>query len=482
MKMQTSFRSLIKPAVFTLAVAIGAAGFLGSRFGPEMAGASAQGPAASHTNAPGEGNCTACHTDFALNSGPGAVTISGVPANYRAGQSIPLTVTATDPNAVVFGFQMTAVDSQGRAAGTFSFAPAVPQPLQTVFGIVNGNQRQYIEHTIDGIVPTMFGTKSWNFTWTAPARRVGKISFHAANNAANSDGNTSGDYIYATSKASLSGTAISNFDSDGRSDVAIWRPSSGTWYPLNSTDLNYQAVTWGIAGDRVAPGDYDGDGKTDIAMWRPSTGVWYVVRSSNGSIFSAQFGVNGDVPVPGDYDGDLKSDLAVWRPSTGVWYIYRSSDAGVSVISWGVSTDKTAQGDFDGDGKTDVAIYRPSTGAWYVFRSADNSVLIAAWGAAGDRPVQADYDGDGRHDLAVFRPSNGTWFIFNSSNSTATIAAWGAASDVPVPADYDGDGRSDISVYRNGVWYILQSSTNSFTAISWGISGDLPIPAAYISD
>ncbi len=473
--------SIVKYAAISLAVLIGLVGFSKFFGGPEVVQASASGPSASHTNAPGENSCTACHSEFPLNSGAGNVSISGIPANYRAGQLIPITVTATDPVAVVFGFQMTAIDNRGHSAGTFSFPPAVPQPLQILQGLVGGNQRNYIEHTIDGISPTTFGTKTWTFNWTAPAQRVGKIGFYVANNAANSDGGTNGDYIYATSKAALSGTAISNFDSDGLSDMAIWRPSSGTWYTLNSSDLSFQATTWGVSGDRIAPGDYDGDGKTDIAMWRPSSGTWYILNSGGG-VTITQFGSNGDIPVPGDYDGDLKSDIAVWRPSTGIWYIYRSSDGTTQVTGWGVASDKIAQGDYDADGKTDIAVYRPSTGVWYILRSSDSTANLATWGVPGDRPVPGDYDGDGKHDLAIYRPSNGTWYIFNSSNSSVSIVNWGNATDLPVPADFDGDGKTDVAVYRNGTWYVVLSSTSSPLLVGWGLPGDIPIPSGYISD
>ena len=33
-------------------------------------------------------------------------------------------------------------------------------------------------------------------------------------------------------------------------------------------------------GDVATPGDYDGDSATDIAVWRPLTGSWYIVNSS----------------------------------------------------------------------------------------------------------------------------------------------------------------------------------------------------------
>jgi hypothetical protein len=47
------------------------------------------------------------------------------------------------------------------------------------------------------------------------------------------------------------------------------------------------------------PGDYDGDGRTDIAVYRPSTGEWFILKSSTnfGSWGTYQWGNPGDIPV-----------------------------------------------------------------------------------------------------------------------------------------------------------------------------------------
>jgi hypothetical protein len=80
--------------------------------------------------------------------------------------------------------------------------------------------------------------------------------------------------------------------------VAVFRPSSGTWYQQNSGSGNsVSAIVFGITEDLPVTADYDGDGKSDVAVFRPSSGVWYLNRSTAG-FTGVTFGQSDDKPIP----------------------------------------------------------------------------------------------------------------------------------------------------------------------------------------
>ena len=142
-----------------------------------------------------EQTCVSCHNTFALNEGRtrgGVFYIAGVPRDYVAGQSYPISVVIGHPGQSRWGFELSVRSaSSGQQAGEL-------EPLDETTQLKEAGGVSYIEHTEAGSRQgrAVDGRLEFRFNWTAPDPSAGSVYFNAAGNSADSSGDPSGDYIY----------------------------------------------------------------------------------------------------------------------------------------------------------------------------------------------------------------------------------------------------------------------------------------------
>ena len=219
--------------------------------------------------------------------------------------------------------------------------------------------------------------------------------------------NAAGDLLDSPAPAGTYSHALAEFN--WRSPNGTWQLFAVDDLDFNAGSIESWSMTiftqptpWvGAPGSGINPvscmaPDYDGDGRTDVAVYRPQSGEWFISQSgSDGVVARRSWGAVassglGDVAVPADYDGDGLADVAVFRRATGDWFVSSSFDGSFRQISFGAAAsshlgDTPVPGDYDGDGQADQAIYRATTGEWFV-RGSAGGVITTIWGlpAGGD--------------------------------------------------------------------------------------------------
>lgn len=194
------------------------------------------------SGAPREGTCTQCHGGTA-NSGPGRLRIDAGSGLYAPGEKVHVRVVIEDPSAKRWGFQLTArlESNPDASAGKLETAGTDTQ-------VISSGLLQWITHTARGTRLGSTSSVTFEFDWTAPDSAAGPVVFYAAANAANGNGNSDGDRIYASTLRVAAAAAVQRpaFTSSGVTEISTGQTgiAPGAWISIAGSNLADQVAYW----------------------------------------------------------------------------------------------------------------------------------------------------------------------------------------------------------------------------------------------
>jgi len=187
-------------------------------------------------------NQVGCHVGNALNAAGGTLALDGLPSQWTAGTTYPLTVTIQKPGALIYGFQLSAVfDSNTQQAGTLTKGKTSGTDASRI-SIVTSTGLQFAEHNSTN--NALAATTTFFVNWTAPASTSGgTVRFNLAGNAANRDGNNTGDFIYTRLDKVSPGAAPAPDFSLSAATTANLTAGASTTVQVTPTGANASTVT-----------------------------------------------------------------------------------------------------------------------------------------------------------------------------------------------------------------------------------------------
>ena len=317
-------------------------------------------------------------------------------------------------------------------------------------------------------------------------------------------GNGSGGFAQAAGSPLSVGSqprsiGISDFNADGRLDLAVANAGAGTVSVYlgtgggGFTQAGGSPINVGTFPQSVAISDFNRDGKPDLAVASTVSNNIRILLGSGSGLFSAASPVSiGTSPInvtAGDFNLDGKPDLASANGGSSNTAGIRLGDGtgaftqpASPTVGAGAVPNFIATADFNNDGKPDLAISSQNNSNITVYLNTCTAYPCVAMSFAqatgspvslGTSPignVVKDFNLDGKLDLAVSQ-SGGVAILLGDGNGGFTQAAGSPISTGASPlffdsGDFNLDGKPDLAVQNfngNNVTILLGDGNGGFT-------------------
>lgn len=237
---------------------------------------------AGFSGSPGESTCLNCHVSFALNAAGGSITLSSdIPAaGYTPGQTYTMNVTVERAGFNLYGLSTEILNASNASSGTITITNATETQLKTL-----PSGRKCVTHRTNGGAST--GSKTFSFSWTAPATGAGTLTFYAVGNACNGNGTTAGDYVYSTNITLTEATnSIDPAFSTG--NIRISPNPAKDWLKIEATIANVKNIrVTDMSGKIISDNAYEVD--TNLYVGNLAQGLYFVQAiNKEGNIIATQ--------------------------------------------------------------------------------------------------------------------------------------------------------------------------------------------------
>jgi len=230
----------------------------------------------SSTGAPGEISCaeSGCHDDGPIpqNHQSHLLTIETRNGTFVPGDTALITVHVQDPEVQRFGFQLTALNENGKAIGEFLITDSLH--TQIMHNHVDLKDREYVTYTKAGTLASQTGKHSWTFKWIIPQTQSSFARFYLATVSANNDNRDKGDKVFLRDTTIILQKANSVLDNN---ETSI--EQKGKYLIVHQESNPKPIKVYTILGDiyREYPANY---GQSSIDLTEFPIGL-YVLKTGN---------------------------------------------------------------------------------------------------------------------------------------------------------------------------------------------------------